>query len=72
MALGLVPRTGEDGTVTDSNSTLDDEVDDEGPGDSRETCCFWDSRSGTCHYEMLVLGSEPCADCPPPEFAPED
>ena len=31
---------------------------------SRETCWFWDSRTGTCHYEMLVLGCKPCAGCP--------
>lgn len=50
--------------MTDSRSTLDDEVDDEPQEDSRETCHFWESRTGTCHYEMLVLGCEPCADCP--------
>jgi len=50
--------------VTDSRSTLDDEVDDEPPGDSRETCWFWESRAGKCHFEALRPGSEPCADCP--------
>lgn len=53
--------------MTDSHSTLNDEVDDESPGDSRETCYFWDSRAGTCHYEMLVLGCEPCGNCPEEE-----
>lgn len=50
--------------MTDSNSTLDDEVDDEPVPDSRETCWFWESRAGRCHFEPLILGSEPCADCP--------
>lgn len=50
--------------MTDSHSTLNDEVDDEPLEDSRETCYFWDSRAGKCHYEMLFLGCEPCADCP--------
>lgn len=50
--------------MTDSRSTLDDEVDDEPAPDSRETCWFWESRAGKCHFEPLILGSEPCADCP--------
>lgn len=50
--------------MTDSHSTLDDEVDDEPIGDSRETCFFWESRVGKCHFEALIPGSEPCADCP--------
>jgi hypothetical protein len=56
--------------VTDSRSTLDDEVDDEPPGDSRETCFFWDSRAGGCRFESLIPGSEPCADCPQDDDAP--
>lgn len=54
----------EDETVTDSRSTLDDEVDDDPVPDSRETCFFWEPAAGRCHFELLVLGSEPCADCP--------
>lgn len=50
--------------MTDSNSTLDDEVDDEPVPDSRETCWFWESRAARCHFEAVVPGSEPCADCP--------
>lgn len=50
--------------MTDSRSTLDDEVDDEPPEDSRETCHFWESRTAKCHFEPLKPGSEPCADCP--------
>lgn len=50
--------------MTDSNSTLDDEVDDDPIPDSRETCWFWDSRAGKCQFEALIPGSEPCADCP--------
>ena len=50
--------------MTDSHSTLDDEVDDEPVPDSRETCFFWESAKGRCHFEPLILGSEPCADCP--------
>ena len=50
--------------MTDSNSTLDDEVDDQDAGDSRETCYFWDVRAGACRYEMLFLGCKPCTDCP--------
>ena len=50
--------------MTDSHSTLDDEVDDEPIGDSRETCFFWESAKGGCHFEPLIVGSEPCADCP--------
>ena len=37
---------------------------DESPEVTRETCYFWDDRAKVCHYEMLVLGCEPCADCP--------
>jgi hypothetical protein len=50
--------------MTDSNSTLDDEVDDEPIEDSRETCWFWESHHETCRFESLIPGSEPCADCP--------
>ena len=50
--------------MTDSRSTLDDEVDDEGWGDTRETCWFWDSRNAKCHFESLIPGSEACPDCP--------
>ncbi len=50
--------------MTDSRSTLDDEVDDDPPEDTRETCWFWDVRAGECRYEMLFLGCEPCASCP--------
>jgi hypothetical protein len=50
--------------MSESRSTLDDETDDEGPGDAREACYFWDVRAGECHYEMLFLGCEPCASCP--------
>jgi hypothetical protein len=50
--------------VTNSRSTLDDEVDDEPVPDSRETCWFWESRAGKCHFEPLRPGSEPCSDCP--------
>ena len=54
----------ENAGMTDSRSTLDDEVDDEPAPDSRETCWFWESRAEKCHFEPLILGSEPCADCP--------
>lgn len=50
--------------MTDSHSTLDDEVDDKPVPDSRETCWFWESAKAICHFEPLILGSEPCADCP--------
>lgn len=50
--------------MTDSRSTLDDEVDDQPPEDTRETCHFWDVQAGECHYEMLFLGCQPCASCP--------
>jgi len=50
--------------VTDSRSTLDDEVDDEPIPDSREDCWFWESHHETCRFESLIPGSEPCADCP--------
>jgi hypothetical protein len=50
--------------MTDSNSTLNDEVDDEPPEDTRETCFFWESRAAKCHFEALIPGSESCADCP--------
>lgn len=53
--------------MSDAKSTLDDEVDDEGPEDTRETCWFWDSRNAVCHFESLIPGSEPCASCPDPE-----
>jgi hypothetical protein len=56
--------------MTDSRSTLDDEVDDETIEDSRETCHFWDSRNARCHYELVSLNSGPCADCPEP--GPDD
>lgn len=56
--------------MSDSISTLDDEVDDEPPADSRETCWFWDSRAAKCHYEPVVFGyGGPCADCPEEEAA---
>jgi hypothetical protein len=56
--------------MTGSRSTLDDEVDSEPPADSRETCWFWDSRQGRCHYEPLVIGyGGPCADCPEEDAA---
>ena len=57
--------------MSDSKSTLDDEVDDEGPEDTRETCWFWDSRNATCHFESLIQGSGPCASCPEPEPGPD-
>lgn len=50
--------------MTDSRSTLDDEVDDEPAGDSRETCRFWDSRAGECCPGAELTIGEPCADCP--------
>lgn len=51
--------------MTDSRSTLDDEVDDEPTGDTRETCILWVSLTGTCRRgNPLFAGSEPCADCP--------
>ena len=50
--------------MTDSRSTLDDEVDDEPVPDSRETCFFWEPAKARCHFEPLIIGSEPCADCP--------
>jgi hypothetical protein len=51
--------------MTDSRSTLDDEVDDEPAGDSRETCILWVPRSGECRREAPPFaGSEPCPDCP--------
>lgn len=50
--------------MTDSRSTLDDEVDDDPIGDTREECLFWDSRAGACRLESPTAGSEPCADCP--------
>lgn len=63
LVRGQEPRK-DVGIVTDSNSTLDDEVDDEPVPDSRETCWFWESRAARCHFEAVVPGSEPCADCP--------
>ena len=50
--------------MTDSRSTLNDEVDDEPLADSRETCFFWEPAKARCHFEALVIGSEPCSDCP--------
>jgi hypothetical protein len=51
--------------VSDSISTLDDEVDDWPPDDSRETCWFWEPVKARCHYEPIVIGlGGPCADCP--------
>lgn len=51
--------------MSDSISTLDDEVDDEPLADSRETCWFWESAKGRCHFEPVVIGyGGPCADCP--------
>ena len=51
--------------MTDSNSTLDDEVDDEPVPDSRETCGFWYSREGKCRIGPLSIEvGGPCSDCP--------
>jgi hypothetical protein len=50
--------------MTDSRSTLDDEVDDEPFEDSRETCRFWDSRAGECCPGASLTVGEPCPDCP--------
>jgi hypothetical protein len=50
--------------MTDSHSTLDDEVDDEPIPDSRDACPFWESHHETCRFEAVTPGSEPCADCP--------
>lgn len=50
--------------MTDSRSTLDDEVDDEPIEDSRETCGFWDSRAGECCPGAALTIAEPCPDCP--------
>ena len=55
----------ENARMTDSRSTLDDEVDDEPVPDSRETCGFWYSREGKCRIGRLSLEvGGPCADCP--------
>lgn len=51
--------------MTDSRSTLDDEVDDEPFADGRETCGFWYSREGECRIGPLSLEvGGPCSDCP--------
>ena len=48
--------------MTESRSTLDDEVDDEPIEDSRETCGFWNSRASKCGREEKRW--ETCPDCP--------